>query len=463
MVRLLRRIGDSLKIARPIGTGQRELSRIGGNLKPLFAGATWIAFGTALGQLLKLASSAVVARTLSTEEFGQLAIIQNTVNMYTVFSGLGLGITTAKFVSEFREQQPERAGAVVALAEVCTTASGIGLALVTVVLAGPLSSTVLHAPELKEELYVGAALLLLTTIQMIQLGTLAGLHAFKQIAALTILQGLSTLVLSAVGAAAWGVLGVLYGLLGSILLTFAVGRRWQTSILMSSCININYKIWSSELKPVATFAFPALIAGTLASPCLWAVQTLLVRQSNGYIEMALFNAAYQWRLALMFLPSVASKVALPILSEMIGRDQSTHHTMTTRATLYSITSATALAAIAIALCSNIAMGLYGRQYQGAKALLVILLMSGVVSSANSIYSIGLGSAGKMWSVLQANLTWAFVALGTAVVWVPAYKAVGLAVSLLVAECLSTYVVKEQYKRHFATTSSSAPGEQLDSI
>ncbi|MDQ3920568.1 MAG: oligosaccharide flippase family protein, partial [Acidobacteriota bacterium] len=57
----------------------------------------------------------IAARCLGRKGYGELGIIQSTVGMFQVFAGFGLGLTATKYVAEFKRQNPERAGHIIAV------------------------------------------------------------------------------------------------------------------------------------------------------------------------------------------------------------------------------------------------------------------------------------------------------------------------------------------------------------
>ena len=50
---------------------------------------------------------------------------------------------------------------------------------------------------------------------------------------------------------------------------------------------------------------------------MWLANAVLAHQPGGYGELGLFNAANQWRLALLLLPSVLIRVALPLMASSV--------------------------------------------------------------------------------------------------------------------------------------------------
>src|ERR1035438_1477658 len=82
-----------------------------GSLRERFTyGVIWSLAGAVVSRGFLLAASVVCARFLGKEGFGALGMIQSTAGMFGIFAGLGLGLTATKYVSEFRRQDPMRAG-----------------------------------------------------------------------------------------------------------------------------------------------------------------------------------------------------------------------------------------------------------------------------------------------------------------------------------------------------------------
>ena len=88
-----------------------------------------------LSRALSLAAAILVARTLGKVVYGELGIIQSTVGMFGTLAGFGMGTTSSKFVAEFRDKDPQRAGRIIALSSVVSWAISIGLGAVLALLA----------------------------------------------------------------------------------------------------------------------------------------------------------------------------------------------------------------------------------------------------------------------------------------------------------------------------------------
>jgi len=76
----------------------------------LMIGAGWAALGTVGSRVILLAGMIVAARALGKSVFGQLAMVQQTVMLFSIVISYGLGLTGAKYLAELRELDRGRAG-----------------------------------------------------------------------------------------------------------------------------------------------------------------------------------------------------------------------------------------------------------------------------------------------------------------------------------------------------------------
>ena len=63
-----------------------------------------------------------------------------------------------------------------------------------------------------------------------------------------------------------------------------------------------------------------MCSGLIVSPVFYFAQTLLTR-FVGFAEFAVYAAADQWRIVILFLPSALSRIVLPILSNLNSSNQ----------------------------------------------------------------------------------------------------------------------------------------------
>lgn len=404
------------------------------SLRARFArGAIWSLAGALISQGLTLIASIVTARILGKVGFGQLGMVNSTIGMFGTFAGFGLGMTTTKYVAEYRAIEPARAGRIIALT---TSMAAISAGLFTFLLisfARPIASAMLAAPQLSLELRVGALLLFVNTINGVQTGTLSGFEAFKEIAASNFIKGIFSFPALIGGTLLWGLPGAVLGLV------LAGGIGWLANRIMlhRQCkyygISVAFGEMWKERTILMDFAMPAFLANAAIGPITWVANTMLVNQRNGYAELGVFNAAYQWRVAMLFLPGLIGQVVLPMLSSL---SHGQHHHSTQRIVLGAI-GLNALFVLPVLLpilfLSNRIMGLYGSGFASQGWVLVITAVTATLYAVETPVGDIIAASGKMWVGAYMNLSWAVTLLCAGWFFLrQGWGAGGLAIAYLIA-------------------------------
>lgn len=377
-------------------------------------GATWSLIGMGAAQGLALIASIVVARLLGKVTFGEFGIVAGTVGAFGMLAGLGLGLTATKYIAERRTTDPVRAGQILGLMTQVAAISGGAVALILFVLAPWLAAQTLNAPHLSDELRIGCILLFLNALDGVQTGALAGLEAFKAIARVSLVRGLLSFPVLIAGA--W-----FFGLTGAVVATVVVGAGgWWLSLaaLRSECARAGVRISSrgarGDLPILWRFSLPALLSAIMVAPVMWLATAFLANQPGGYGELGLFSAANQWRTALMFLPSVLLRVALPLMASSVDTERAGDFGKTLVMT-QSLTVAIVVPAGALLMfLSDPIMGLYGKEFTNGAPVLIGVVCSIMITSIGSSAGAAIEARGKMWRGLLLNLSWGAVLM--AVVW-----------------------------------------------
>jgi O-antigen/teichoic acid export membrane protein len=397
----------------------------------LAKGAFWSLAGALISRGLALLSSIIVARILGKEGFGELGIIQSTVGMFGVFAGFGLGMTATKYIAEFRTKDPGKAGRVIGLSNIVSIVSGGVMSLILVFLARWLASHTLAAPHLTRLLQISAGLLFLSALTGAQTGVLAGFEAFKTIARVNFWAGIANFPLMVIGVSLAGITGAVWGLVAGMLVNWLLNHVAITMEAQRANGPATYSDCLQEWKILWKFSFPAVLAGVMAGPVNWVCNAMLVNQPNGYAEMGIFNAANQWRMAILFVPGAVGAIVLPVLSNLHGVGD---HLSYRRVFWYNILlngSVSLSIALLVSLLAPIIMGTYGKGFESGHIVLVLLSLSAVLNATIGVIGQSIASAGKMWWGMLLNALWSFVLLGS--MWLlKSHGAQGLSISIVIA-------------------------------
>lgn len=407
----------------------------------LARGAFWSLAGAIVSRGLALLASVLVARILGKAGFGQLGVVQGTMGMFGVLAGFGLGLTSTKFVAEYRTRSPARAGRVIALSARAAWVTG-STAAVGLWMAAPwLAEHTLAAPQLAHALRVSALLVLLGGVNGAQTGALSGFESFRTIAAINLAGGLASFPLLVLGAEFWGLDGAVWGLVVSLGVNTLLGNvalRKQSA--QAKVPLLGQGCWA-EWDVLWHFTLPAFLCGTMGAPVFWACSAMLVNRPNGYGEMGILNAANQWLNAVMFLPAILGQAVLPILVEQRAHSRNSGKIL---AAAMALNAAAAFPVVlVICLCSPFIMRVYGPDFRGAWPVLVVVSLTGVLQAIQTAMGQIITAAGRLWMGLAMSLGWGLALLGIA--WV----ALDLGALGLAAAGLGAYFLHAAWTSLFA--------------
>lgn len=410
-----------------------EASPLGGRLA---RGALWSLIGSLISRGLGLLSTILVGRLLGKQDFGELAIIQNTIGMFGTLAGFGMGLTTIKHVAEFKRTDPARLGRILGLASATAWLSSGLMAIALVVSAPWLAAKTLAAPHLASLLQAGGLLLFLSGVNGVQTGALSGFEAFKAIARINLISGVLTFPLMVAGTWKWGVAGAVWGLIGSqfanCLLSFAAVRaetaRFQIRAVFSG--------WRDEWNLLFAFSLPAVLIWVVNSVVAWGAAALVVNQPRGYAQMGIYNAAFRVKDIPDAILGMVMAPIIPILSESFGK--SDHHSYRKALRLFLLTSTLLIVPVSLlqAAAPELTLMPFGRGYEGQTLIVSWLMLYAVLNSLDRCVFYVLMTTGRLWLLWLLSFGFAVFYSIFAVLLVPRYGAVGYAASLALACAVS---------------------------
>lgn len=404
----------------------------------LARGAFWSLCGAIVSRGMMLLAFILVARTLGREIYGEFGIIRSTVNMFVVFAGFGLGLTATKHVAELRTTDPSRAGRIMALSDLFAMGSGAITAIGLLIFAPWLAQHTINAPHLAGELRIGGIILFINAVNGAQTGSLAGFEAFKAIAKINLGVGLSAFPLLVGGAHFGGLRGAVCALAVNMVINWLLNHLALRKEIARHKVSFSYKGCIIEWPILWQFSLPAALSSSMVIPVMWACNAILVNQPGGYVQMGLFDAADQWKLATLFIPTTAGRIVLPMLSNLHSlNDQRTYQKVLKLNILLNGGLALAVA-LPISVLAPWIMRSYGEGFEHGKWVLVFLALTSVLMAVNSVIGQAIASKGRMWIGMLFNALWAGALLIFSFVLLRQnYGAMGLAFGNFVAYLLHT--------------------------
>ena len=397
----------------------------------LAVGTAWSLGGAVGSRAATLIGSFIVARLLGRVGFGEYGMVVSTIGMLQTVVGFATGVTATRYVAQWRNRDNDYVGRIIAMTLVFATLAAAMGALALLLAAEWLAAETLAAPHLVVELRWASLLLFFATVNGAQTGALAGFESFRKLAVLSTAVAFVGVPLTVACAYLDGLRGTVIGMIATQALSVVLHHMTLHSTANEASVVICFRNCLREHNVLWRFSLPAALGGILVGPVNWGCNALLVNRPRGYEEMGVYQAANQWFLAMMFLPALIGQVALPLMSESLGKGE----VMSTRRLflqLLKLTSAIALPICCIvAIFSEQIMVIYGESFRGSGSVLVLTAATAVIVAFQTPIAAFIAAASRMWAGFFLNLAWATLFLVGATIAVR-WGAFGLASARCVA-------------------------------
>lgn len=402
----------------------------------LISGVIWNLVAMAASRGAALAAMIIVARILGKSEYGELGIIQSTIGMFGTFAGMGLGVTSTRYIAELRVTDSNRVGRIIALTHsVGWITSGL-LALLLYIAAPWLASETLSNPGLTHGLRWATLLLLFTTVTGVQSGTLAGFEAFKELARIGIIQGVFSFPVILAGVYFGGLEGAVIAMGMCQFLGYLLNLRAVTLFTRQASIHPCYRAAWQEMAVLKQTAIPSMLTGVMVGPIVWWGNTLIVNEPGGYAQLGTFNAVNQWKIMLTFVPAIVGRVLLPMLSNTSSSKSHRLEAFNLLGNWFMVTSI----ALVLMVFPEIISILYGSEFAGKEFnhSLALMMMVCIILAFKEGIARKLIVGNLLWWGMLSNLIWAVFFIGGVYLF-KSKGASGLAFAYVLSYTINTIV------------------------
>ncbi|HYJ61471.1 MAG TPA: oligosaccharide flippase family protein [Actinomycetota bacterium] len=398
-------------------------------------GATWLLVGAGIGRAINLAGTIWVTRELTGPAFGRLTYLQTVVAFIVAIAVLGLNVAVTKAAALARAEDPARVGQLIGLTTRVVLVGSAVLAIAMTAARTPLAR-LLESPELADQVVLASLAIIAGAATAAITGALVGLEAFRTIAFVSTTRGVLAAALTVVGAVASGLEGAIAGwaaaeCLAAVIGFVALARACRGAGVVLSTERPR-RSWAS-LHPVA---IPALASTIAVGFALVFGQRYLADRPTGFQEVAEFNLAYRWSLAVLFVPSTIAPVLLPILTNLRATGASGTFLRLLRSNLWLTAALTALPATALILLREPILGLSGGAYETGAVTFSILMVATIPTALNGTLSQTALSLDAVRAWLLSDLALAATVIISAWVLIPRAGSVGLAAAYGLGYALS---------------------------
>jgi len=402
----------------------------------LISGIKWTALQSVFVAASNFATAVMVARLLGVDSFGAFSIIRITGFSLATMAGAGLGITATKYIAEMRAQGNARLGKIIGLCSIVAICTSIGFAGALWLFADEIATTLLKAPQIAGQLSIAAVYIFFVTLNGYQVGALVGFEAFAILAKLNLLQAFLSLILTYLLTVEWGLTGAVVSLGVAAFTNWVFHQLVIRREMNNHDMEIQYSQSWQEKRVLIDFTFPAAISSIIGVLTVWGCNAYLVRQPDGLIQVGIFSAVNTLRSFILFVPGLVSRVASPILCNLMGKRNQSSYVRLFWTNIATAAAASSGVAGILVFAAPYILKLFGKDFgAGGAVAMVVVVMTVIEVMANAFYS-SILVHGRLWWQLRVILCWSTALGAVTYLTVGNYGALGLAYAYLVAHIVS---------------------------
>ena len=422
----------------------------------------WAVAGNALGKGLSLLGGIIVARWLGSEVYGEYGVIKSNIMMIAIFSTLGMGYSSTKFVADVLKSERWQLKVIHRIVMEYTLLMSMTIALIVFVFSDRLAEW-LDCPELSLMFKWTAPAIVFNAVTTSQTGVLAGLKRYKILARNTTITGVYMFMTSLIGAYFYQLTGALIALMTSYLINVLLNQGYISKEIAAEAgmtDNGDCALFRKKLRiRLLSYSVPIAMQESLYSITNWFVVFILVRMAS-YSEYGIYSAAVQWMVIISFIPGSLRNVALSYFAGNNG-DYGANAKVLSRLSTLNLIS-TLLPASVILLCQGFIADFYGPSYSGVGIIISLLSFVAVLSCQSNILSQELMALDKNWLLFICRLVRDLLTVGGIVLLIRVSVNGALSASISMLVCNAVYLAL-LYFFHYRvpyTTGNKVPRELI---
>ncbi len=278
------------------------------------------------------------------------------------------------------------------------------------------------------DLMLAAVILHCMTMDAVSKNALAGNQNVVTLAMVTVVGGLASAGLQAIGGATAGARGYLTGLaLGCAVQALVSWGACRTSGCITSSVNLREAWQCLQGQELLRFVVPAALSASLV-PVAHAGASAISAAKGSFSDVAVLTVAMQFFNMVMFLPTVINKIILPSTIRADAVDATGRRKRLRRQSLWLSTAF--LAPLVVWLLQPMIIQAYRFDAPASARALILFAAAAAVACTLIPMANALVSGNRMWFGLATNIVWAAFYVGLS--WFLPGAAMAVGVALLMA-------------------------------
>jgi len=383
-----------------------------------------------ISKMVSLLVLMYVARSIGGVDFGKYQTLLVTLTLFSSAIQGSLSLYATKFIASTELQGEGSVSQVVWTSYIGAIVLGFvtfGLAFGS---ANWLAISWLGDTALAPLIKLAAVTLIFGPLAGVQSGILAGSSNYRTSALLSAAAPLFSAPVFIYLSLHYGVDGTVAALMLQSLIACLMGEFLIVRTGLRGRKTLKLHLLGQNLKEFIRFCAPTSISGFVIAPANWYATVLIVALPNGYLEMAAYGVANQWKQAILFIPTALSSYVTSHLSRS-SNDRDRYDRVFKISVAVAMSSGL-LSAMLICLLSTYIMKQYLIELNEGWLVLCVASVSAAIVSVNNMYSRSAASLGRAWLFLGYEVIWAFSFIVMSIVVVERYGSLGVAIAALLA-------------------------------
>lgn len=372
-------------------------------LKKILNHSFWLLIGNSVGRLTMFLANIFAARLLSQDLFGQYMMVRSTVSMMegSIMGSIG-NIIIKIIAGDSHKEKNDVSSLVLAIILI-----NVILSLIIILSLFFTSSFIVDRFFLGDNniisgLYMGGFLFATTLFASSAQVILIGLEKYKEIAIAGVLNIIISIPIIYYLLTAFGFIGILIGISLYFLSDFII-----KSIFINKQLNLltfipNITIMIDIIKNVYIKSGSLFLSVFISSFAFWYIRVVTINKSNSFVDIAVFDAAYQWLTIIMLITGATTSIALQMLSKNRNENSFDKRRIFVTNLYVNIVIATFFATIFSFFSKNI-MSMYGDAYTENYYLIYILGVIAILYTISSVLNKLLIVSNEQKFILLTNI------------------------------------------------------------
>jgi O-antigen/teichoic acid export membrane protein len=408
-----------------------------GNQQKIIKGVFWSFLGTLISKGFVFISLFLVARILTVDDYGRLGLLQSYINTFTTISLASFGITATKYLALYAETDKKKASEIYSLTRISVFLLAVLILVLSLIFNKQVSGYIVGNQKMSKEVFLCAFAIFFSSLNGLQTGALAGLENFKSISYVNMVNGILSLPLILFAAYKFGVYGVVIAL---VIINFSI---WLCSAVLlqkeldKKQIKFTVKHLQKHLETVYNFTLPSFISSIMLSPVVLICNSMLIKNHiNGYYQLGIYNATFNFSQVATLLLGVIGQVTYPLAMKNFGKDNK-------KFDFFNINQSYVIGVLLflpILILPDIFSSLYGGKYQNGDMYLTLIIvsLSTIIIAQRQGIARNFAAGNFMWFSVFSNMTWAVITIIACYLLID-YGAIGRAVGFLIGYFLNTII------------------------